>query len=262
MNIKQQLLNQQIQSYQHSDGTCFCSVCLCSKCYCKQKPQQTHYINEPKSIYNIDYDSRRTPNKHSRLPNQNYQGRQKALSLHSVYNDDFDKKQLNKSFLDNTQYPQNNSFSIPFCGCNTYALQFPGKTSMPPQLLKPLNQIQLLPGKLDSKSNYQREHKYHKLDQDKIINFSKITNQRLHTNSKEKNIYLNSNYQEQYKGQIAKKVQQLPIQQSYLPFGLSNKGINHHYVSTNKKDYEPQSFYQCEADQKLQKLSDQILSQQ
>ncbi|CAK66977.1 unnamed protein product (macronuclear) [Paramecium tetraurelia] len=260
MYIKQQLLKQQIPSYQHSDGTCFCSVCLCSKCYCKQKPQQTHYINEPKSIYNIDYDSRRTPIKHSRLPNQNYQGRQKALSLHSVYNDDFDKKQLNKSSLDNIQLPQNNSFNIPFCGCNSYALQYPSKSSMPPQLLKPLNQIQLLPSKLDIKSSYQREHKHYKLDQDKIINFSKITNQRLHTNSKEKNIYLNSSYQEQYKGQTAKRVSQLPIQSTYLPFGLSNQGINL-YVSTNKKDYEEQRQYQCEADEKLQQLSNQLLQE-
>ncbi|CAD8115450.1 unnamed protein product [Paramecium sonneborni] len=260
MNIKQQLLKQQIPSYQHSEGTCFCSLCLCSNCYCKQKPQQTHYINEPKSVYNIDFDSRKTPIKHSRLPNQNYQGRQKALSLHSVYNDDFDKKQLNKSFIDNTQYPQNNSFSIPFCGCNSYALQFPAKNYLPPQSLRPLNQIQLLPAKLDMKSSYQREHIHHKQDQDKIINFSKIANQRLHTNSKEKNIYLNSSYQEQFKGQTAKRVQKLPIQSTYLPFGFSNRGINL-YLSTNKKDFETQKLYQCEADLKLQELSNIILQE-
>ncbi|CAD8172530.1 unnamed protein product [Paramecium pentaurelia] len=246
---KQQLLNQQNPQFQHSEGTCLCGVCLCGNCLCKPQPIKQSYHNKLKSVYETDFQLRYSVLPKARPIIIEEPKRRRAFSQNSVYDEDFTPKQISQGHTDEKQHlPQ---LKIPFAGCNSYALQYPNKFTDPPQQLRPVNQIQLLPAKMDNISQYQREYKLRQNQREhEFSNFSKIMNKRLHINSKDKLVYSNSSYQEQFKPRQSIPLIKLPIQQSSLPFGISNIGINP-FVSQSKFEFASKSQDQCEANRRI-----------
>lgn len=116
--------------------------------------------------------------------------------MSTVYNEDFSKKQVQPVVRERT-----NSYvvGIPFVGINSYAVQYPNKASQPPAVIKPVDQMQLIPVKLEGISQYKREFHRKEASRDEFSNFSKMMNKRLHINSKDKLVFVNSSYQETYK---------------------------------------------------------------
>lgn len=56
--------------------------------------------------------------------------RKRALSQTSVYDEDFTPKEPVLQAVEKTILPQ---LRIPFAGCNSYALQYPNKSTQPPE---------------------------------------------------------------------------------------------------------------------------------
>ncbi|CAD8094898.1 unnamed protein product [Paramecium sonneborni] len=249
---KQQLLNQQIPSFQHAEGTCLCGVCLCGNCLCKPQPIKQSYFNKLSSVYETDFQQRYSVLPKARPIIIEEPKRRRAFSQNSVYDEDFTPKQIFQGEnYEKSHLPQ---LRIPFAGCNSYALQYPNKCTDPPQQLRPVNQIQLLPAKMDNISQYQREYKLRQQQREyEFSNFSKIMNKRLHINSKDKLVYSNSSYQDQFKPRQSIGTIKLPAHQSSLPFGISNIGINP-FVSQSKFEYATKFQSQCEASKKIQEI--------
>ncbi|KAM3127114.1 hypothetical protein pb186bvf_020792 [Paramecium bursaria] len=243
-----QLQYQKDPKYQHKDGTCYCGDCLCGNCLCKPQPTKESYSKDLTSTYGQNY-RRPSYNEPVLIKLPQYQERKASLSTHTIYQDEYQNKKL--LFNENPIAKRTKDMSVPFCSVNQYQVDYIRKSIIPPQIIKPVNQIQLIPQVQDETSQYQKSYVRTQVDRTQFTNISMIMNKRLHAKN-EKSIYLNSSYQETFKQKIAPRQQILPVQSSLLPFGLTNKGIS--YQTTNMQDYSTKDNYKCPAYQKLEKL--------